>query len=100
MFSPWNIISPSMRALIMRSFIRFRQRMSVLLPHPDGPISAVTCRDKNWIVTGPTAWWDPYQTFKSLMSNPDPDPSPGDFTVGCAGQGALLSSHYHLILPR
>ena len=27
----------------IRSFIRFRQRKSVDLPQPEGPISAVTC---------------------------------------------------------
>ena len=26
----------------MRSFMRFRQRMNVLFPHPDGPMIAVT----------------------------------------------------------
>ena len=26
----------------MRSFIRLKQRMNVLLPHPDGPMKAVT----------------------------------------------------------
>ena len=31
-----------MRALGIRSFMRFRQRMNVLLPQPEGPMSAVT----------------------------------------------------------
>jgi hypothetical protein len=26
----------------MRSFMRLKQRMKVLLPHPDGPMKAVT----------------------------------------------------------
>ena len=38
---PWNSIVPSTRAPAMRSFMRLKQRISVLLPHPDGPISAV-----------------------------------------------------------
>ena len=32
---------PSTSALGIRSFIRFRQRIKVLLPQPEGPISAV-----------------------------------------------------------
>ena len=31
-----------MRQLGTRSFMRFRQRMNVLLPQPDGPMIAVT----------------------------------------------------------
>ena len=33
---------PSTRVSGMRSFIRFRQRRNVDLPHPEGPMSAVT----------------------------------------------------------
>ena len=33
--------SPSTRADGIRSFIRFRQRMNVDLPQPDGPMKAV-----------------------------------------------------------
>ena len=36
-----NRICPSTRAVGIRSFIRLKQRSSVLLPHPEGPISAV-----------------------------------------------------------
>jgi hypothetical protein len=33
---------PVMRVLSMRSFMRFRQRRSVDLPQPEGPMKAVT----------------------------------------------------------
>src|SRR2546421_9346804 len=42
MFSPSSTTLPSARALGMSSWSRLRQRTSVDLPHPDGPISAVT----------------------------------------------------------
>ena len=35
---------PSMWKLLTRSFMRFMQRSSVLLPQPDGPMSAVILR--------------------------------------------------------
>jgi hypothetical protein len=37
----WSMILPSYRVLGYRSCIRLKQRSSVDLPHPDGPISAV-----------------------------------------------------------
>ena len=42
MSSPSKRTFPSMRTPSMMSFIRFRQRRSVDLPQPDGPMSAVT----------------------------------------------------------
>src|SRR4051812_25328574 len=42
MFLPWNSTVPSTRASGTVSCIRFRQRSSVDLPHPDGPMIAVT----------------------------------------------------------
>ena len=39
--SPSNRTSPSIRAPVIRSFMRLKQRSSVLLPQPDGPIKAV-----------------------------------------------------------
>ena len=35
-------MAPSLRKLGTTSFMRFRQRMNVLLPQPDGPMIAVT----------------------------------------------------------
>ena len=42
MFSPSSVMSPVMRADSIVSFMRFKQRMNVDLPQPDGPISAMT----------------------------------------------------------
>src|SRR6476661_8168317 len=42
MFWPWKSTSPSTRASGTVSCIRLRQRSSVDLPHPDGPMIAVT----------------------------------------------------------
>ena len=39
--TPWNRIVPSTRADSMRSFMRLKQRSSVVLPQPDGPMKAV-----------------------------------------------------------
>ena len=35
---------PSMRQVLMVSFMRFRHRSRVDLPQPEGPIRAVICR--------------------------------------------------------
>ncbi len=40
-------IFPSVLVPGIRSFIRFKQRKKVDLPHPEGPISAVTFLSKN-----------------------------------------------------
>src|SRR5688572_11920899 len=45
----------------MRSFIRFIVRRSVVLPQPDGPMSAVTSRARMSMETSLTARNDPYQ---------------------------------------
>src|SRR5436190_18430417 len=42
MFRPWNSTVPSTRASGTVSCMRLRQRSSVDLPHPDGPMIAVT----------------------------------------------------------
>jgi hypothetical protein len=58
-FSPWYMTRPSTRADGIRSFIRFKQRMNVDFPHPDGPINAVisfACRSS---VTSRIALWLP-----------------------------------------
>ena len=56
---PSNVIEPCMRALGMRSFMRLKQRSSVLLPQPDGPISAVTFCFGTSNVTESSAWKRP-----------------------------------------
>jgi hypothetical protein len=40
----WYRMRPSVLKFGITSFIRFRQRMKVLLPQPDGPMIAVTIR--------------------------------------------------------
>src|SRR4051794_11941595 len=50
----------------MRSFMRFRQRRKVLLPHPEGPISAVISFSPMARSTPRSAWKSPYQ--KSIAS--------------------------------
>jgi hypothetical protein len=52
---PWYRHSPSTSAVGIRSFIRFRQRIKVLLPQPDGPINAVISLRAISIVTSLTA---------------------------------------------
>src|SRR5688572_5469720 len=59
---PSNKISPDIRAPAIRSFIRLKQRRSVLLPQPEGPINAVIwCRGTS-IETSFRACDVPYQT--------------------------------------
>ena len=50
---------PSTRADGIRSFIRFRQRMNVDFPQPDGPISAVIWFLARLSVMSVTARWSP-----------------------------------------
>ena len=52
-------ILPSTRAPGITSCIRFRDRRNVDLPHPDGPISAVTERAGIVMVTFSTALKSP-----------------------------------------
>src|SRR5437870_2459314 len=60
--SPSKRISPSIRAPGMRSFIRLKQRRSVLLPQPDGPIRAVIRWRGISMLISFSACDDPYQT--------------------------------------
>ena len=48
-----------MRTLSIRSFIRLRQRRSVDLPQPEGPMNAVTCLAGMSIVMSKSAWLSP-----------------------------------------
>src|SRR3954451_19986168 len=59
---PSKVTSPSMRAPGIRSFIRLKQRSSVVLPQPEGPIKAVIrCRGRSMLMSF-KASDDPYQT--------------------------------------
>ena len=50
---------PSTRQPSMRSFMRLRQRRSVDLPQPDGPMNAVTLPAGMSSVMSFRAWWSP-----------------------------------------
>ena len=67
--SPSNRTSPSIRAPLMRSFIRLKQRKSVLLPQPDGPINAVILLRGMSIVISLIARLDPYQTERHRVDS-------------------------------
>ena len=51
--------SPSMRTPSIRSFSRFTERRNVDLPHPEGPIRAVTLPRGMVIETSKSAWAGP-----------------------------------------
>src|SRR5688572_16768952 len=53
----------------MRSFIRLRQRRKVDLPHPDGPMKAVTCRSGMSRSMPFRACLSPYQALRPRMVN-------------------------------
>src|SRR3990172_7721063 len=61
MSCPWYSTAPSTRTPGMRSFMRFRHRRRVLLPHPEGPMSAVTLFTGNSMLTSASARFCPYQ---------------------------------------
>src|SRR5262249_31456988 len=56
-----SITLPTTRAPSIRSFIRLRTRMNVDLPHPEGPIRAVTDRSVMSSVMSKRACLAPYQ---------------------------------------
>ena len=57
------------RELAIKSFIRLKQRSSVLLPQPDGPINAVILLRGMSIVMFLSARLDPYQTERSRVES-------------------------------
>src|SRR5512134_1030786 len=66
MFRPSKKTSPVTRNPGVRSCIRFRQRMKVLFPHPEGPITEVTEFLRMSIVMFFSTWWSPNQAQRSL----------------------------------
>ena len=58
---PSRRMSPLWRVPGNSSFIRLMERRNVLLPHPDGPISAVTARRGTVNDTSNSACVAPYQ---------------------------------------
>src|SRR4051794_411044 len=78
MSSPSNRISPCIRNPGMRSFIRLKQRIKVLLPQPEGPIRAVILLRGISIETSRSASAAPYQTESARV----------DSTTGSSAAGA------------
>src|SRR5437899_10812792 len=66
--TPSSRKSPVWRECGISSFNRFTERRKVLLPQPDGPISAVTARRGTAIVTSNSAWVAPYQKLYARTS--------------------------------
>src|SRR6516165_5849186 len=69
MFCPSRSTVPRTRVPSIRSFIRLRTRRKVDLPHPDGPMNAVTDREGIDSVMSKSAWTAPYHNDRSLISN-------------------------------
>src|SRR5262245_20196827 len=84
--SPSNRIAPAIRNPGIRSFIRLKQRSSVLLPQPDGPISAVILLRGISIETSRRARAEPYQTDRSCAESTTGGAAAGaPATVGFSG---------------
>src|SRR4030067_3301819 len=66
-FVPLYKISPLTRNIGTRSFILFRHLMNVLLPHPEGPIMAVTDLAGISKFTFFNACFSPYQALTSFI---------------------------------
>src|SRR5205085_5308942 len=60
--------SPVTRAPGTTSCMRLRARRNVDLPHPDGPISAVTCLGSTVMLMSFRAWNEPNQTLRPSTS--------------------------------
>src|SRR5438445_3854545 len=80
---------PWARAPRMTSCMRLRQRISVLLPQPDGPMMAVICRGATVSDTFSIACRSPYHALNSRTSRRGPA-SGGGTTDG--GDGAISCS--------
>ena len=65
-FSGCSVMLPAYRVSGCRSCMRLKQRRNVLLPQPDGPISAVTWFSGIVRLMFLSAWFVPYQ--KSSLS--------------------------------
>src|SRR5512134_2296691 len=87
MSTPPMRIVPSMRTPSTRSFMRFRHRSSVDLPHPDGPMYAVTRCLGTSIVTSVRARLAPYQRLRPSIS-----------TIGVSTTEAGLAAGFRVAL--
>src|SRR3981081_1168199 len=63
MLVPSSSTTPVVRAPSADSWIRFRQRRIVVLPHPEGPISAVIEWRLKSMLTSPIASFWPYHAL-------------------------------------
>src|SRR5512145_1887978 len=68
MLRPSKKTSPACRKPGVRSCIRLRQRMKVLFPHPDGPMTEVTAFRPTSIVMSRSTWLSPNQALRDLTS--------------------------------
>src|SRR6267378_8649930 len=69
MSSPWSSTWPVIQSPSDSSCMRFRQRRNVVLPHPDGPISAVTVWAGKRIDTSLTTARRPYRAVSRAVSS-------------------------------
>src|SRR5205809_381598 len=69
MSSPSSSAVPVTQPPSDSSCMRFRQRSRVLLPHPEGPITAVTVRDGNIIETSLTTARRPNKAVRRTASS-------------------------------
>src|SRR3989449_11561169 len=69
MSSPSSSTRPVIQPPSESSCMRFRQRKNVVLPHPDGPISAVTVWVGNRIDTSLTTARRPYSAVSRTVSS-------------------------------
>ena len=58
---------PVTRAMGLVSCMRFRQRTKVLLPQPEGPISAVAWLAGIFRLMSCNVWFDPYHAFRLIL---------------------------------
>src|SRR5437879_9427482 len=91
MSSPWRRTFPSTLAFGMVSCIRFKQRMRVDFPQPEGPMTAVTMWLSMSIVMSWMANFSPYQaesdstrSFSAIAGSPRHGTEPDDTARGDA----------------
>ncbi len=77
----------------MKSFIRLNVRSSVLLPHPDGPMSAVTRRARTSKDTSSIAGTPEYRTDTSRASKTT-GVSSGSLVSACSGSSGRDSASF------
>src|SRR5437899_2838278 len=82
MSSPWSSTLPVIQPPSDSSCMRFRQRRNVVLPHPEGPISAVTVCVGKRIDTSLTTARRPYSAVSRAVS------SCSRASAGCAIAGS------------